>query len=335
MKHYRKKVTIYCALVVVANFYSLPSSAGKLSNFEPKAQEESREQNKCVQCEGSQPQNNRQSNSQSNRQSKHQSSPQSSHQSNHDSLSVLDFFDILFGIIDLLAELAPDSGPVSSPQVSGNTENKYAETTVIDGANVTDNTVFINESAEAYDKSSQPSTIPVNNRVEPELPKQPEKNRTQYLRLNVNSQKIDKNINGLDFSFENRVGLLGFEFRHTGYRDNSENERLNYDQLQGFYRMTPANQDVAVDLGVGYGMLKGNNRNEGVILSMPVTVNAGGNLGFELRPSVFSTNNANIKELDIAVLVPIGQVAVKVGYRVLSSPNADIEGPYAGLDLLF
>ncbi|VAW61290.1 hypothetical protein MNBD_GAMMA11-2404 [hydrothermal vent metagenome] len=155
-----------------------------------------------------------------------------------------------------------------------------------------------------------------------------------YYRLNLNFQRIDSDIDGYDVKMEFGKGPFGLELRATRYKDDTTNEDLNYSQLQYFHRMSFGNS-TGVNLGLGYGRLKGNTLFDGFILSLPILYKASDNVGFELRPLYFNASGVDITELDASILYTHRKLAFRAGYRSIQSDNVDISGFYLGMDFIF
>jgi len=155
-----------------------------------------------------------------------------------------------------------------------------------------------------------------------------------YYRLNLNFQRIDSDIDGYDVKMEFGKGPFGLELRSTRYKDSATNEDLNYSQLQYFHRMSFGNS-TGINLGLGYGRLKGSTLFDGLILSLPVLFKVSDNVGFELRPVYFNASGVDITEVDTSVLYTHRKLAFRSGYRSIQSDNVDISGFYLGMDFIF
>jgi hypothetical protein len=155
-----------------------------------------------------------------------------------------------------------------------------------------------------------------------------------FVKLNLSTQYISEWIGATDLRFEVGKGPLAFEARMTRYRDESIDEKLDYDQIQALYRMSVGHK-YGINLGLGYGRMQGGNEYDGLILSMPLLYYNGNRFGYEFRPVIFNAGESTVSELDISVLYAYKKMAFRLGYRTLDSPNETIDGMYMGLDLIF
>jgi len=155
-----------------------------------------------------------------------------------------------------------------------------------------------------------------------------------YYRLNLNFQRIDDDISAIDLKMELGKGPVAFELRTTQFSDDSDDSNLNYSQIQYLHRMSFGNS-TGINLGIGYGRLKGDSIFDGLVLSLPMLFKVSENFGLEFRPLYFNADDVDITELDASVLYTHRKLAFRAGYRSIQSDNVDISGPYLGMDFIF
>lgn len=155
-----------------------------------------------------------------------------------------------------------------------------------------------------------------------------------FFKLNVNTQHVSESIDGLDVKLEVGRGLLAAEVRATRYQEKAVNEKLDYQQLQAFYRMLFGNT-LGVNIGIGWGRLRGDDTYSGWLFTLPIIWHDRKHWAIELRPGWFDADGVSLTEFDGSVLYAYQRLAFRVGYRTLESPNNSIDGPYLGLDYIF
>jgi len=163
-------------------------------------------------------------------------------------------------------------------------------------------------------------TPPVRSRGEPLIP---------FLRLDVTYQDVKSDVQAVDGRAETGYGPLGVQARWTHYTEDVPQTDLDFTQIHGLYRMSFGRYGE-IDLGMGAGILGGDEKHSGFSLALPMTVQPIPQLGFAFRPSWTSIENNSITDYDVHLSAGLPYVTVETGYRWLSAGGASLDGPFLG-----
>jgi len=149
-----------------------------------------------------------------------------------------------------------------------------------------------------------------------------------FLRLDVAYQEVVSDVAALDVRAEAGFGPIGLHFNQTSYSEDAPADDLVLTRFFVLYRMSFGSH-VQTDLGFGSLFLDGNEEHTKFAACVPVLVHPCEFVGVEFRPAW----SERVTDYDLAVLLSLGPVSLKGGYRWVRSPNEWLDGPYAGVSV--
>lgn len=165
-------------------------------------------------------------------------------------------------------------------------------------------------------------------RREPGAPELP------FLRLDLNYQYVESDIDGFDGRIEIGYGPFAFEHRKTRFRESAADDELTLKYVRGLYRVSGSNE-FEFDIAFGSIALQRNNHNSGLSTGLVFNIYPHPNFGLRLAPSWSWINGNPINDLDGSVAYIHKYFSLRAGYRRLQSYDELLHGPYAGVSLFY
>ena len=151
------------------------------------------------------------------------------------------------------------------------------------------------------------------------------------LRMDLDYQYVDSDIEALGLHAEAGYGALAVQGRQTRFEEDN-GDGLNVTTLAGLLRASMGDS-VELDLALGAVQFDGEEEHWGFSVGTPILVHYNEHIGFEYRPTWSRINGNSIREGDLALLLGLDHLSLKIGYRTLRSPNLELDGPYAGVSV--
>lgn len=151
-----------------------------------------------------------------------------------------------------------------------------------------------------------------------------------FLRYDFSRQYVSGAIFALDNRVEVGYGPLGAMFEKYAFFDQSANASLTFYRQMLLYRASTS-RTFELDLGAGQTVMYGTLRAPLGSFSAPVKLRVAEAVTIEFIP----TWSGVINDYETALHWGGQFASLKVGYRYLSSPGANLKGPFAGLALYF
>ena len=86
-----------------------------------------------------------------------------------------------------------------------------------------------------------------------------------------------------------------------------------------------------IDIGIGKIQMSGNTENTGGSFNLGFNINIQDQFMVSYTPIWSNVNGKSVRDYDFNLRIPYELTALKLGYRSLSSPQYNLDGPYAGL----
>lgn len=157
-----------------------------------------------------------------------------------------------------------------------------------------------------------------------------------FFRVDMSYQKNNENISAYDYRLEAGYAAFAVNIQQTLYYEDSINDSLKLSRLYGAYRMSFGTH-VEIDLGIGRFDVNGNEKNSYLYVTLPILIHPTPNLGFEFRPSA----GGNYSEIDASIILKSEEhlkskdVAIKLGYKKISTSSNSLQGPYVGICAIY
>jgi hypothetical protein len=154
---------------------------------------------------------------------------------------------------------------------------------------------------------------------EPELP---------FARMDVVYQSIESDVEAVDARVELGYGPIGVHGNLTRYREREPHDNLSILRVYGAYRMSFGSY-AEMDLGIGALTMMGDPAPTKLLLSVPFLFHPSEYVGIEFRPAWAD----RVSDYDLAALLSVKCVSLKLGYRWVCSPQESLNGPYVGVSI--
>lgn len=150
------------------------------------------------------------------------------------------------------------------------------------------------------------------------------------LRLDGQWVRTDGSISVLDTRLEAGFGPIAFDIRNAAFQEDGVDGDLTLTRWHLLYRMSFSNT-LEVDLGVGGAEVEGETTNDGFSFTSPIRFHPMRHLGFELWPTWSEINGERVDDYEASLLINIGWISIKPGYRFWHFADETLEGPAIGL----
>lgn len=150
------------------------------------------------------------------------------------------------------------------------------------------------------------------------------------LRVDGQWVRSDGDISVLDTRLEAGFGPIAVDMRSSAFDEDATEFDLTTTRWHLLYRMS-FSDTFEVDLGVGGVEVDGESTHDGFSFTAPVRFHPIRHVGIELWPSWSQVNGSRVDDYEVSLLLNLGWVSVKPGYRVWNFGGETIEGPAIGL----
>ena len=147
-----------------------------------------------------------------------------------------------------------------------------------------------------------------------------------FLRYDFAYQHVSSSIDARIHRFESGYGPIALLLEDFTFNESAPSNTLEIERQMLMYRMSVGNE-AEVDLGIGKSIITGMQRTTIDVISLPVKFMIGENTSVELRPVWGGT----VDDYEVALHWGMQFASLKIGYRLLSSPGASLNGPFAGV----
>ncbi|MGA1844688.1 MAG: hypothetical protein ACMUIS_09010 [bacterium] len=154
------------------------------------------------------------------------------------------------------------------------------------------------------------------------------------LRLDMSYQHVESDVEAIDARFELGKGPLAVQYRHTSYREKEPDDTLHITQFHVLYRMSFIRNE-GIDVGVGVMSIEGDEKNSGFSVTTPLHWHSSKGWGMEFRPGWAEINDNTIEDYTLVFFLSKRYVMLQAGYRWLSANTVSLNGPCAGLSILY
>lgn len=151
-----------------------------------------------------------------------------------------------------------------------------------------------------------------------------------FVRLDTVWHRVNSRLDAVDWRAEAGYGPVGAHVNATHYRERHPSARLDLVRALALYRMS-FGVHAQADFGLGIVSVRGDESTSRLLFSTPLLLHPGRHWGVEFRPAWAD----RLDDYDLAVLLTVGPVSAKAGWRWLRAPNESLHGPYAGVSLRF
>jgi hypothetical protein len=150
------------------------------------------------------------------------------------------------------------------------------------------------------------------------------------IRADFNYQRLSSNIDGIDGRLLAGYGPVGAQYRHTRFREKSPNDTLDIIYIHGLYRIS-LSDDFEIGPGFGAITIKGQRRNSGSSVTLPIGIYPYKRLGFNFTPTWSRIDETEVHEYDGSLSFVLRYFSLRLGYRHLKARKESLAGPYLGL----
>lgn len=147
-----------------------------------------------------------------------------------------------------------------------------------------------------------------------------------FVRYDFAYQHVSSSIDASIHRFEGGYGPVALLLENFTFKERAPSNTLKVERQMILYRMSVGNE-AEVDVGIGKSVITGMQRTTINVISLPVKFMIGENTSVELRPAWAGT----VDDYEVALHWGMQFGSVKAGYRILSSPGASLNGPFAGI----
>ena len=153
---------------------------------------------------------------------------------------------------------------------------------------------------------------------------------TPCMNFDLTYHSVESDVEAIDILCEAGLPWVRLHMSHTRFHESSPHDHMALTRALIMLRLQLTAQ---AEFAPGFGALNisGNDSNTRFAITAPLLIRTESNWGLELRPLLAP----NIFQLDAALSYRIEHVALKGGYRMLSSPDESLNGPYMGLSFQF
>jgi hypothetical protein len=153
---------------------------------------------------------------------------------------------------------------------------------------------------------------------------------TPCMNFDLTYHSVESDVEAIDILCEAGLPWVRLHMSHTRFHESSPHDHMAITRALIMLRLQLRAQ---AEFAPGFGALNisGNGSNTRFAITAPLLIRTESNWGLELRPVLAP----NIFQLDAALSYRIEHVALKGGYRMLSSPDESLNGPYMGLSFQF
>jgi len=173
-------------------------------------------------------------------------------------------------------------------------------------------------------------------RVDPQPARTRGETTIPLLRLDGNVHRVSENLDALDGRIEVGYGAFAVEYRHTRFTESLSEDRedqLDLSQVMGLYRMTTLPQ-LELDIGFGAGSFDNEDQGYNFEFLLGTHYRHNDHLAGEWRGAWINAAGHSVSDQDLALMAGVKHLALRVGYRWISSgEEADLGGPNVGLVL--
>ena len=147
-----------------------------------------------------------------------------------------------------------------------------------------------------------------------------------FMRYDFAYQHVSSRIGANIHRFESGYGPVALLLEKYTFNEHEPSNTLQVERQMFMYRMSVGN-DAEIDLGIGKSVITGMQRTTINVISLPVKFMIGEMTSVELRP----TWGGAVDDFEVALHWGVKLGSLKAGYRILSSPDASLKGPFAGM----
>jgi len=151
-----------------------------------------------------------------------------------------------------------------------------------------------------------------------------------FVRYDFFRQSVNASIYANDNRIEAGFGPIAVLLEEYIFHNRATGSGLTIDRQMFLYRMSPS-KDFEFDLGLGQTTLAGVERTPLGSFSIPAKLRVAEGVVVEFIP----TWSGIMSDYEAALHWGMQYGSLKVGYRYLSTPTANLKGPYAGFALYF
>ncbi|HEY6093404.1 MAG TPA: hypothetical protein VIU93_00485 [Gallionellaceae bacterium] len=151
-----------------------------------------------------------------------------------------------------------------------------------------------------------------------------------FIRYDFAYQNVAASIHASSHRLEAGYGPFAVFLEEYTFKETSPDSTLTISRQLLLYRMS-VDPMFEVDLGIGQSVVSGAESTSLSTLSLPVRVVLGENAALEFRPAWAGGMN----DYELALHIGRQYGSVKVGYRVLNSPDSTLSGPFAGFSVYY
>lgn len=154
------------------------------------------------------------------------------------------------------------------------------------------------------------------------------------VRFDFGWQAVESDVQAFDYAFEAGFSAIAVRGRTTHYKESNPDATLDLSSVLVLYRI-PLSPEMELDAGLGGSVLEGNDRQSGVDFSLAFRVWVPHrHVGFEYRGEFMDIGDG-MSSHDFSVLLHARWLALRAGYRWLHSTGDSLDGPFAGVSLVF
>lgn len=151
-----------------------------------------------------------------------------------------------------------------------------------------------------------------------------------FVRYDFAYQNVSPSIDARIHRFESGYGPIAVLLENFTFNERVPSNTLKVERQMILYRMSVGNE-AEVDVGIGKSVITGMQRTMIDVISLPVKFMISENVSVELRP----TWGGTVDDYEVALHWGMQFGSLKAGYRILSSPDASLNGPFAGIALYY
>lgn len=150
------------------------------------------------------------------------------------------------------------------------------------------------------------------------------------LRLDGQWVRTDGDISVLDSRLEAGFGPLAVDVRSSVFDEDASEVDLTETRWHLLYRMSFSDQ-LEVDLGIGGVEVDSESTQNAYSFTAPVRFYFNRHVGLELWPAWSEVNGMRVDDYEASLMLNLGWVSVKPGYRVWNFGSESLEGPAVGI----
>lgn len=150
------------------------------------------------------------------------------------------------------------------------------------------------------------------------------------VRLDLAYQYLESDLAAAAYTIELGYAWGGAEFRQTRYMEQNPDDKLDFLQLHALFRPM-VSEKLQCDVALGPVWLIGDETTLGWSFGLPFRYWFHENAGVEFRPMWSSFDGTSVSDYDLSLSFRYDYIALRLGYRWVSSPQETLDGAYIGI----